>query len=253
MEENKNKFGKKLVKLLSSRGFYILLALGLAVVGVSGYVSNTRKEIQQINEYSKNNQPTISQEELAAVLSSPIPTETPASTEQPELELTDGLEKTQSSAAAGEAEEEEAGAETVSAEAEPPRLMLPLQGEMTADFSGEDLIYSKTMEDWRVHSGVDIRADKGTQVKAAADGVVASAAEDGMTGFTVVLQHEGGLETVYANLQSNEVVKEGQTVEKGDVIGGVGDTAVFEIAEAPHLHFEVKLDGNNVDPFEYMD
>jgi len=228
--EKKNK-GEALAKLLSNKGFYILLALALAIVGVSGYVNLRREEMAKINQYDDMPIPVYQPEkEAATAISTPIQTEKPLPPPPPEKKAS----------------------VVVFAQSEPQSLILPLQGEMTAEFSKDNLIYSKTMQDWRVHTGIDIRGDLGAPVKAASDGVVISVGNDEMKGFVVVLQHEDGLETIYANLQAGEVVKEGQAVKQGEVIGGVGATANFEIAEAPHLHFEVRKEGEYVNPFDFM-
>ena len=146
-------------------------------------------------------------------------------------------------------------AKTLEEEKTPPpgSFILPLQGEMLQEFSPEQLIKSKTMNDWRVHTGVDIRGDIGSQVKAAAAGIVTKAYFDDMMGVTVVIQHADGFETIYSNLQTGMLVEEGQEVRQGDVIGGVGVSAPSEISEPPHLHFEMKKDGLFVNPFDHID
>lgn len=70
--------------------------------------------------------------------------------------------------------------------------------------------------------------------------------------MTVILEHEDGYSTVYSNLLTAEFVTEGETVEKGQTIGTVGNTATFEVAEESHLHFEMLKDGENVDPAMYL-
>lgn len=67
-------------------------------------------------------------------------------------------------------------------------------------------------------------------------------------GLTIVIEHSKEYETVYSNLLSSEFVVEGEKVEKGQAIGTVGNTAVFEIADEPHLHFEIWKDSLPIDP-----
>jgi len=108
------------------------------------------------------------------------------------------------------------------------------------------------MDDWRKHDGVDIAADRGTPVKAVADGVVSEIRNDPKLGITIVIDHQNGIKTVYANLASDEMVTPNQKVKKSEVIGSIGNTAAFESAEQSHLHFEVWKDDKPVDPMAYL-
>lgn len=129
---------------------------------------------------------------------------------------------------------------------------LPVFGSISLDFAMDKLLYSKTLDEWRTHSGIDIEAPVGTPVKAVADGVVSAIKEDPRYGILVILDHGNGLKTIYANLADGNMVVPNQKVKKGDVIGSIGNTAVFEIAEPTHLHFEVLKDGKLQDPKEYL-
>ena len=102
------------------------------------------------------------------------------------------------------------------------------------------------------YSAKQLAADLGTQVKATADGVVAGVYDDDLFGTTVVIAHGGGLQSVYANLAALPTVKEGDAVVAGQVIGAVGDTALGETGEVTHLHFAMSLDGESVDPGDYL-
>ena len=129
--------------------------------------------------------------------------------------------------------------------------MLPLQGSLLTEYSADTPIYDKTMNDWRTHTGVDIAANAGTPVKACADGTVLDVKTDDQLGQEVIVQHGGGITSVYANLTAftdKPTVKKGQKVEAGDVIGSVGSTAQAEIGLVPHLHFAMMKDGKYVDP-----
>ena len=89
-------------------------------------------------------------------------------------------------------------------------------------------------------------------VKSAEEGTVKSIKNDPRYGITVVIEHEKGYTTVYSNLLTAEFVKEGEKLTKGQTIGTVGNTATFEIADEPHLHFEMLKDGEYVDPNLYL-
>ncbi|NMB97932.1 MAG: peptidoglycan DD-metalloendopeptidase family protein [Clostridiaceae bacterium] len=131
-------------------------------------------------------------------------------------------------------------------------FIMPVYGSIIYDYFMDKLAYSVTLNDWRTHKGIDIAAARGTAVKAVADGVVTEVCEDPKLGFTVVIEHANGLKTVYSNLASGDMVVPNQIVAQGESIGSVGDTALYEIALEPHLHFEVLKDDQIVDPKLYL-
>ena len=100
--------------------------------------------------------------------------------------------------------------------------------------------------------GIDISGAKGDNVKAIAAGTVEDAYKDNMMGYTVIINHGNDLTSIYANLASADKVKKGDTVKQGDIIGTVGDSAIFELQDDPHLHFEMKLKTKNVNPSSYF-
>jgi len=99
-----------------------------------------------------------------------------------------------------------------------------------------------------LHTGDDLAADSGDPIRAAGDGVVVSAGWLGGYGNATIIDHGGGLATLYGH-QSVLLVSEGQHVVKGQVIGRVGCTGS---CTGPHLHFEVRINGNPVDPTPYL-
>lgn len=133
-----------------------------------------------------------------------------------------------------------------------PVFIMPTIGNVSKNYSVDVLVYSDTMEDYRTHSGIDICAGTGEGVMAAADGVVSEVYAHPMMGYTVVVRHDGSAETVYQNLAEDIAVSVGDTVKSGEVIGAVGDSALIEIAEEPHLHFELRVDGKTVNPLDYI-
>lgn len=132
------------------------------------------------------------------------------------------------------------------------QFSFPVDGEVVKEFSMENLQYSATLEEWTTHQGIDIKADRTTVVKAAEAGTVKAIKNDPRFGLTVIIEHQDGYKTVYSNLLTTEFVTEDEKVEKGQTIGTVGNSAVFEIADEPHLHFEIIKDGEYVDPMKYL-
>lgn len=128
----------------------------------------------------------------------------------------------------------------------------PVEGEIVREYAKDSLIYSETLQEWTTHTGIDIKADKTTVVKAAEAGTIKSIKNDPRYGLTIVIEHDNQYQTIYSNLLTSEFVVEGEKVEKGQAIGTVGNTAVFEIADEPHLHFEIWKDSLPVDPTMFL-
>lgn len=135
-----------------------------------------------------------------------------------------------------------------------PKFTMPVSGDVQKEYSMEVPVFSLTMEDFRTHNGVDIFAQVGTEVKAAADGVISEVWDDAMMGTSVSVTHSGNAVTTYKNLgdQLPDGIEKGVQVHAGDIIGTVGDTALEEIAEESHLHFEMTVDGVAVNPADYL-
>ena len=130
--------------------------------------------------------------------------------------------------------------------------VMPIGGEVLKAFSDDKPLYSQTFGDWRVHLGVDLKAEKGDPVKAVADGTVTEIKNDPMWGTMVTIDHGDGILAQYCNLGKETAVRKGNKVKIGAVIGSVGDTAPAEVAEPVHLHFAMQKDGKWVDPLKAM-
>ncbi len=136
----------------------------------------------------------------------------------------------------------------------PPVLQAPTSGVLTHLHSLTEPVFSNTMNDWRVHKGIDISTEGGAAVIAAADGRIASIEKHPMMGTTVKIEHTGGMVTIYQNLGDiAENLAVGDNVKCGDVIASVGESALLESAAEPHLHFEVTVSGAQVDPLLHID
>ena len=135
---------------------------------------------------------------------------------------------------------------------EDPTFCMPVDGEIIKEYAKENLVYSQTLQEWVTHNGIDIKAEKATVVKAAEEGTVTAIKSDPRYGVTVTIEHVNGYTTRYSNLLTSEFVVVGEKVIEGQTIGTVGNTAAFEIADEPHLHFELLKDNENLDPTLYI-
>lgn len=228
----------KVRSLLGGPGFYAVLALCIVAAGVGGYFLLLREDSQAAVPAVPDTEASAPAEDLPEhePVVETVPLEEPEEESEPAVmpEVTVPLDDT-----------------PVVAE-EPQVVVSPLQGEVVAAFSVDQLQYNEMLDDWRTHDGVDIAAAEGDAVLAACAGTVASVSDDPLMGTTVVLRHSDGYETTYANLQAEPAVETGDTVTAGQAIGAVGTTAVAESARGAHLHFSVTKDGEAVDPDTFL-
>ena len=139
-----------------------------------------------------------------------------------------------------------------SVEVSSAKLRKPVEGKVSKDFAIDKLVYSKTLDEWSTHLGIDIAAKEGTDVVAALDGIVKQVINDKQLGITITIDHGNDLETVYKNVGVADLVKTGQNVKAGDTISKVSKGIGFEKLDDPHLHFEVKKSGKYVDPKNFF-
>ncbi len=150
---------------------------------------------------------------------------------------------------------DEGGEDEPTANGNVPELALPVSaGVLSKRHSIDTQVFSPTLNDYRIHLGVDISTEAEAPVSAVADGKVAQLWEDPMMGWCVAVEHAGESVSVYKNLSADfaEGIEAGATVKAGQLLGHVGDTAMVEIAEEPHLHLELTVKGLQVDPLEYF-
>ena len=135
-----------------------------------------------------------------------------------------------------------------------PDFSLPVSGKLSAVHDSELQVFSQTMNDYRVHLGIDILAEESAPVYAVADGTVMQIWEDVRMGQCIAVKHSGDAVSIYKNVSSEfpTGIIEGAKVKAGQQIATVGATAMVEVAEEPHLHFEMTVGGLAVDPLEYF-
>lgn len=231
---NNDKKNRGLWQGLKEKGYYIALILCACAIGISGYVyyrnSNDKSQEKLAASPSENQQmavgPTSEGDSLLPAMGTTPRNGTTGPTTETTQPTTTG---------------------------KPEKTMWPVEGDTAAAYSMDKLAYNETTRDWRVHNGVDLTAQAGTDVVAAADGTVYTVYEDDVMGTTVVLRHTGGYVTTYASLAENPGVSAGDTVSCGDVIGQVGRTALCEKALEPHVHFSVTCNGLGIDPAEFVE
>lgn len=134
-------------------------------------------------------------------------------------------------------------------------FVLPVEGGLLNVHDLATLAYSVTMQDYRVHTGIDIETADGAAVLACANGSVAEISADSLMGNTIVIDHGNGVRSIYRNLGDTlpEGITVGATVKAGQLIGAVGNSAIVEVGENSHLHFELTENGAQVDPVLYLD
>lgn len=274
---------KRVLDFFDKKGFYIVLTLCIAIMGVTAALI-TSKNISSSKNYTDDgiitnelaSDITSDESSITSALASsdldvigkkqteaPKPTSnaTPDKQESkatPEPKKTNAVEEPTKTTqpTKKDSNSKKAAADTTEAKAantsNSKNFSMPVFGEISFEYAQDKLVYSKTLNEWRSHSGIDIKADRGTPVKVVADGVVSEIKNDPRLGVTIIVDHLNGIKTVYANLANGDMVSPNQKVKQGEVIGAVGNTASFEAAEPPHLHFEVLKNNKNVDPSDYL-
>lgn len=131
-----------------------------------------------------------------------------------------------------------------------PASTQPVLGRVLNSYSGDELVYSKTLGDWRTHNGIDYACAKDAAVQSPTAGTVVLAGSDGSWGPTVAIKDSAGRVWRLCGVAS-PAVKEGETVSAGQTLGKVGSVSC-ECAEESHIHLEVKQDDSYLDPAKLM-
>ena len=126
----------------------------------------------------------------------------------------------------------------------------PVSGPISKEYSGDELVYSETLRDWRTHNGVDISCAEDATVRSCSAGTVTAVYEDGNWGQVVEIESENVIYR-YAGIAGARAVSVGDEVHAGSKLGMIGSISA-ESAESTHLHFEVLKGGNTVDPMPYL-
>ena len=224
----------KFPKFVGGMGFYAIIALCLLGIGaaswfaVSRYNAMERSQSQSSGENSAYNEPESSYN---------------SSTEMPEV--------TEPEASADVKNEVSdvpysAPAESTAPKQEKRSFSIPVKGNVLKGYSDSARQYSATHGDMRLHTGVDIVAAEGTDIKAAGSGNVTEVQDLASLGKTIIIDHGDGIIVKYCGMASVNV-KSGSKVSAGTVIGTLG-TVPSECADQSHLHLEVTVNGETVSP-----
>lgn len=246
MEQKRNP-NSKFRDFLKNQGFYVVLALCLVVIGAAVAITalpngdsqneqNEAEVIENANASQDGSLSSLSGQSTMLPVIRILPTATPAPTATPQT--------AQAEVSAPTAATKPASSTT--------KASPPVSGSVIWEYAMDRLIYSKTLDQWTTHSGVDIGCELGSSVKAVFAGTVDQVYEDDRLGYAVIVSHSSGRKTLYANLNADITVKAGDKVNAGDVLGTVGSSAIQECAEEPHLHFALYIDGKSVDPASYV-
>ncbi len=133
---------------------------------------------------------------------------------------------------------------------EKPEFVLPVTGNISKGYSDTALQYSATYGDMRLHTGLDILCEKGTEIKSATNGTIKSIVDDAILGKVITIDHAYDFTVKYCGIDKVNV-KEGDKVKAGDIIGTVGDIP-SECADKPHIHFEVFVKGESISPLKAL-
>lgn len=231
---------------MAGKGFYIVLFLCVAAIGVSGYYLFSSLA-------GDGGTATVSGPAQVVVTPKPAPSLSPTPSVTP-VKPTVPPAASPSPSPSASASESPSPAPSASPSPSPspkPAALVytwPVKGDIIDAYSPSRQRPDPTMDDWRVHDGIDISAEPGRQVLAAASGKVESVATHDLLGTILTIDHGNGVKSVYANLAELPTVSKGDQVSTGDVIGAVGATAKGESDIAPHLHFSMTKNGVSVDP-----
>lgn len=230
--KNKNKL---------SRGYYVLLFCMVILGGASVAITFKAYNLFAKEDYELYAKDNIDENQTVSTISNSENT-------SPKNEGNSGIENNTTNAAEAKVSTNSTSNKKTQTTVKPLSFSKPINGEVQKQYSIDKVIYSKTLELWKTHDGIDIAADIGTNVKSIEKGTIEKVYEDSFYGTTIVIDHGQGYKSSYSNLDKNTSVKEKQTVNKGQVIGKVSNTAIGEIKDEPHLHFTLFKDNNNVDP-----
>lgn len=233
---------------MSGKGFYVALSLCIAMVGAACWYAYSRTAQPQtvpdgnVSSISDTTLPSTSTRVTTTTTRANVMTTRTTPVTEDVLAIIPSRTTTQTTATTAIA--------TTTAPAELP--VYPVSGEVLQQFSHGELVKSATTGIWQTHNGVDFSAAVGDEVIAVADGTVTAVERDPLWGVCVTILHNDGVTSRYCGLNEGLTVSAGEILERGTVIGAVGDTNESEGAMDSHLHFEMRRNDSYIDPIAYL-
>ena len=227
----------RFTKAVTSTGFITVVACALIAIGAIGWFALSRSKTVTETP-SDNSSLTPSYPDANSSYNSKA--DTPDFDNEPAADVNDEV----SNVPYTETET------TSDAQPEVPSFILPITGNISKGYSDSALQYSATYGDMRLHTGVDILCEIGSNIKSAGSGTVKSVTEDANYGKVITIEHSGGITVKYCGMGSINI-KENDKVAAGDIIGTSGEIPC-ECADKPHIHIEVYSNGNAASPLEAL-
>lgn len=235
---------------MAGKGFYVALSVCLVGAATAAWVS-INKTLTSIDENNanimKNNTATSSE-----VQNWGFPELEEAGKNKSGVSVSSSSPSSPpTSSSSSKASSKPAAPSKPSEKAQALNFILPVDNEIFAGFSKGELVKNATLNEWRTHNGIDIKADKNMAVQAVADGVVQEVYSDSLWGTVVEIKHANNLLSRYCGLSKDVSVKKGDKIKIKQTIGIV-DNVPSEIVLPSHIHFEMEQAGVLVDPLEAM-
>ena len=222
-------------KLLEKDGFYLALFVCICLVAIGGvwFTKNNVDEltsndlfVNKTNENSKRDEDEVHLIEKEAEKDDSIPTSTGSK---------ENLEK------AKEKQENKSS-----------KLSF-LGTKVVREYSEKEPSYSKTLDVWEIHKGLDVAAEDGAEIKSILDGTVESVYSDDKYGTSIKLSYADGLTVIYSGIKENVSLQKGDTVKEGDCIGYVGNTTNVENEDGTHVHIEAYKNDKAINPLSLLE
>lgn len=253
MAHNESEFTRKLKKLFSNRSVVVTIVTLLVATGIILAVTISANRASRPNTGGNQGTETVTDTQ-ATINDETLPTGNNGNNGNGGETLPTGNNGNNGNG--GETLPTVNDKETVPVVEEPEadKYTLPVTGKLMKAHDPTIQVYSNTMGDYRVHLGLDITTQADAPVYAIADGTVEKIWNDALMGTCLAISHAEDVVSIYKNLAPEMAsgVTVGATVTQGQEIAKVGESAVVEMADEPHLHYEMTVNGISVDPLKYF-
>lgn len=220
-------------KLLEKDIFYLSLFICICLVAFGGIIftnKNLNKLVSSKDAVNKDNEINLVENKDDSV---------PTSTESKQ-----NLEKAKEESKAKEQQETQSKSES---------KLNYIGTEVLRKYSDDMPSYSKTLDVWEIHKGLDIAAKDGAEIKSILDGTVKSVYSDERYGTSIELSYADGLTVIYSGIKENVSLEKGDAVKEGDCIGYVGNTTNVENEDGTHVHIEAYKNDKAINPLSLLE